>query len=457
MSGALLYRSLNPATEEVVAEFPTATDGAVDAALTRADDAFRSWRRLSRAERCAVNERLADLLEARADDLAGLMALEMGKPLAQGVAEAQKCAWVARHYAETAEESLRPRHFPSDGSAAYVRYDPIGPILAVMPWNFPFWQVIRVSAPNFVTGNPMVLKHAPSVPQCALRIVELYREAGAPEGLIQNLFLTNEQAASCIGDRRIRGVTLTGSSRAGSEVAAVAGRHLKPMVAELGGSDPFMVFEDADVEEAATAGAGARLINSGQSCIAAKRFLVQQTVLDSFLSTFERQFRETVVGDPLASATSVGPLAREDLRDRLEEQVARSVGAGTELLYRGTAPERGFFSATGILAGPPAGSAAAEEELFGPVATVIPFADEAEAVEIANRTNYGLGSSLWTSDARRAERLVPQIESGAVFVNGITRSDPRVPFGGTKDSGFGRELGPDGLIEFTNRKTVWVR
>ena len=453
----MLYRSLNPATEELVAEFPMASNREVEAALARADAAFGSWRRSPFAERCAVNERLAGLLEAQADDLAALMALEMGKPLAQGVAEAHKCAWVARHYAETAEESLRPRHYPSDGSDAFVRFDPIGPILAVMPWNFPLWQVIRVSAPNFVTGNPMVLKHAPSVPQCALRIVELYREAGAPEGLLQNLFLTNEQAAACIADRRVRGVTLTGSSRAGSEVAAVAGRHLKPMVAELGGSDPFIVFEDSDVEEAATAGAGARLINSGQSCIAAKRFLVQRPALDAFLSVFETRFREAAVGDPLAPETAVGPLARQDLRDRLEEQVAQSLGAGAELLYRGDAPGRGFFSATGILAGPPAGAPAAEEELFGPVATVIPFDDEAQAVEIANRTNYGLGSSLWTSDSRRAERLVPQIESGAVFVNGITKSDPRVPFGGTKDSGFGRELGPDGLIEFTNRKTVWIR
>lgn len=452
-----LYRSLNPATGELVAEFPTATDGEVEAALSRAEAGFHSWRRASLAERRTVNERLAELLEAQADELAAVMALEMGKPLAQGVAEAQKCAWVARHYAETAEDSLRPPHYESDGSAAFVRYEPIGPILAVMPWNFPLWQVIRVSAPNFLTGNPMLLKHAPSVPQCALRIVELYREAGAPEGLIQNLFLTNGQAASCIADRRIRGVTLTGSSRAGSEVAAVAGRHLKPMVAELGGSDPFIVFGDCDVEEAARAGAGARLINSGQSCIAAKRFLVQREILDDFLSVFERRFRETVVGDPLAPATDVGPLARADLRDRLEDQVSQSLAAGSELLYRGAAPERGFFSAAGILAGAPAGSAAAGEELFGPVATVIPFGDEAEAVAIANRTAYGLGSSLWTSDPDRAERLVPQIEAGAVFVNGITKSDPRVPFGGTKASGFGRELGPDGLIEFTNRKTVWIR
>ena len=452
-----LYRSLNPATEELVAEFPTATESEVDGALSRADAGFRSWRLSPFAERRRVNERLADLLEAQADELARIMALEMGKPLAQGVAEARKCAWVARHYAETAEESLRPPHYPSDGSDAFVRYEPIGPILAVMPWNFPLWQVIRVSAPNFLTGNPMLLKHAPSVPQCALRIVELYREAGAPDGLIQNLFLTNGQAAACIGDRRVRGVTLTGSSRAGSEVAAAAGRHLKPMVAELGGSDPFIVFGDSDVEEAARAGAAARLINSGQSCIAAKRFLVQRTALDTFLPVFESRFRETAVGDPLASETSVGPLARRDLRDRLEDQVSRSVGAGSELLYRGAAPGRGFFSAAGILAGAPEGSAAAGEELFGPVATVIPFADEAEAVEIANRTAYGLGSSLWTSDPDRAERLVPQIDAGAVFVNGITKSDPRVPFGGTKASGFGRELGPDGLIEFTNRKTVWIR
>ncbi len=452
-----MYRTVNPATGETVASFPTAESADIEAALDRSASAFGRWRREPFAVRRRLNERLAEVLAANAGSLARLMALEMGKPLAQGVAEVEKCAWVARHYAETGEASLEPRHHPSDGSATYTRYDPIGPILAIMPWNFPLWQVIRVAAPNVMTGNPMVLKHAPSVPQCALRIVELYAEAGAPEGLMENLFLTNEAAAGCIADRRVKGVTLTGSSRAGSEVAALAGRALKPMVAELGGSDPFVVFDDADPDEAAEAGAGARLINSGQSCIAAKRFVVQKNVFDRFAAAFEARLRAASVGDPVEPGTSVGPLAREDLRDRLEDQVERAVAGGSDLAFRGEAPSKGFFSACGMLAGAPPGSPAASEELFGPVATLIPFGDEAEAVAIANDTAYGLGASVWTSDPGRAERMIGGIEAGAVFVNGITKSDPRVPFGGAKGSGFGRELGPDGLIEFTNRKTVWIR
>lgn len=453
----MLYRSLNPATEELLAEFDTSTPGEIEIALQSAERVFSDWRRTPFAERRRVNERLADLLEAQADDLARLMAEEMGKPLAQGVAEAKKCAWVARHYAETGEQALRPRPLESDGSETRQQFEPLGPLFAVMPWNFPFWQVIRVSAANFLTGNPMLLKHAPSVPRCALRIVRLYAEAGAPDGLIGNLFLTNEQAAACIADPRVRAVTLTGSSRAGSEVAAEAGRALKPMVAELGGSDPFVVFDDADLAEAAAAGAGARLINSGQSCIAAKRFLVQRSVFDDFAAKFTERIGSAPVGHPADPGTEVGPLAREDLRDRLEDQIARSVAAGAEVLQRGEAPEVGYYSATGVLGGARPGAPAWSEELFGPVAVLLPFEDERQAVEIANATPYGLGSSLWTSDPARAERLIPEIEAGAVFVNGITKSDPRVPFGGAKSSGFGRELGTDGLTEFTNRKTVWIR
>ena len=451
------YRSRNPATGELVAEFPTASAAEIEAALDRSAAVFEDWRRTPFAERRRLNERLADRLELEADDLARLMAEEMGKPLAQGVAEARKCAWVARHYAETGEESLRPRRFESDGSETWQRFEPLGPLFAVMPWNFPLWQVVRVSAPNFLTGNPMLLKHAPSVPRCARRIVELYAEAGAPEGLIENLFLTNEQAAACIADPRVRGVTLTGSSRAGSEVAAAAGRALKPMVAELGGSDPFLVFADSDIAEAAAAGAGARLINSGQSCIAAKRFLVERSVFDEFAAAFGDRLRRAVIGDPTEPATEVGPLARQDLRDRFEEQIAASRSAGARLLWRGRAPERGFFAAAGILGGVRPGSPAWDEELFGPVATLLPFDGEQEAVALANATPYGLAASLWTADPARWKRLIPEIEAGAVFVNGIAKSDPRVPFGGTKASGFGRELGPDGLIEFTNRKTVWIR
>ncbi len=451
------YRTLDPATGELLEEFPTASADDVERALDRADAAFREWSRRPFAERRAVNERLAALLEERAPVLARLMALEMGKPVAEGAAEAKKCAWVARHYAEVAEETLRPRPLASDGSRAFTRPEPAGPILAIMPWNFPFWQVIRVSAPNFMVGNPMLLKHAPSTPRCALMIERLYREAGAPDGLLQNLFLTNGQAADVIRDDRVRGVTLTGSSQAGSAVARVAGSALKPMVAELGGSDPFVALADCDLDEAVEAAATARLINSGQSCIAAKRFLVDRRIRDPFVQAFAERLAAARVGHPTEVGVDVGPLAREDLRDTFESQVEGSVRAGAELVMRGDAPDGGFFAAAGLLLAPPPDAPAWSEELFGPVATVLPFEDEAEAIRIANGTRYGLGASVWTSDPGRAERFAGEIESGAVFVNGITKSDPRMPFGGFKDSGFGRELGEDGLLSFTNRKTVWIR
>ena len=451
------YRALNPTTEELVETFPNASATEVDEALGRAEKGAARWKKSSFPERRALLLETARLLEERASSLAETMALEMGKPLSEGEAETKKCAWVCRYYAEEGESFLAPVQHESDGSRAYVRYDPLGPILAIMPWNFPLWQVLRFTAPALTAGNVVILKHAPCVPRCALQIVELLKEAGAPEEVFQNLFLTNSQAAEVIADRRIRGVTLTGSSRAGKAVGAVAGGHLKPMVMELGGSDPFIVFEDAELEAAAEVGSLARCINSGQSCIAAKRFLVAESVFDRFASLFVDQFKKRKVGDPFDRTVQIGPLAREDLRDTLARQVSESVGAGAEVLFAAGVPERGFFYPPTVLTNVRKGTPAYDEELFGPVAVLIPFASEDDAVRIANDTRYGLGSSLWTEDAGRAERLIPRIEAGSVFVNGLVKSDPRLPFGGIKESGFGRELSRDGLLEFVNRKTVWVR
>ncbi len=451
------YETINPADGKRVETYSTATDAEVDRALDRAGAAFAGWRVTPIEKRAEALRRIAGVLEAQAARLASLMALEMGKPLAEGEAEARKCALACRYYADHAAAFLEPRSCESDGTRAYVRYDPLGPILAIMPWNFPFWQFFRAAAPALTAGNPLLLKHAPNTPGCALGIEKLVDEAGVPGGLVQNLFLTNHQAARVIADLRVRGVTLTGSAAAGREVASVAGRWLKPMVMELGGSDPFIVFEDADVERAVTVGAAARCINNGQSCIAAKRFLVQRSVFNRFRDGLVEAMGRRKMGDPRDAGTTLGPLARRDLRDHLADQVGRTLSLGAEALLGGRVPDReGFFYPPTVLAGVKPGTPAADEELFGPAATLIPFEKEEEALAIANGGAYGLGASLWTGDPARAERLIPAIESGAVFVNGMVKSDPRLPFGGVKDSGFGRELGPEGIHEFVNIKTVWI-
>ncbi len=452
------YRTLDPTTGELVASFPLATEAEITAALTAAARGFAGWRREPLALRLEVLTSAAELLTARAEELARLMAMEMGKPLAQGVAEASKCATACRYYAEHAAALLARQPVASDAAESWVEHQPLGPVLAVMPWNFPLWQVFRFAAPALAVGNVVLLKHAPSTPRCALAITDLWRQAGAPAGAFQNLFLSNEQAARVIEDPVVRAVTLTGSTRAGREVAATAGRALKPMVAELGGSDPFLVFADADLPAAVATAVASRCLNSGQSCIAAKRFLVEESVLEAFLAAFVPAMAAQAVGDPLDPATAIGPLARADLRDQLARQVAAARAAGARVLLGGEAPEGpGFFYPPTVLAGLEPSSPAAREELFGPVATVYSFRNEAAALELANGTAYGLGASLWTADRHRAERFVADLEAGSVFVNGMVKSDPRLPFGGVKDSGFGRELARDGLLELTNTKTVWVR
>ena len=453
----MTFQSVNPTTGEVLDTFEETVPDALTRILERATAASRDWRRRPVAERAERLRAAGRLLRERKDTYARTMALEMGKPLAQGVGEAEKCAWVCDYYAEHGAAFLADEPRPSDASRSYIRFEALGPVLAIMPWNFPFWQVFRFAAPALVAGNAGILKHAPNVPRCAVAIEEVFQDAGFPDGLFRAVFLSNARAGDVIADERVRAVTLTGSDRAGSQVAEQAGRHLKKTVLELGGSDPFIVLDDADLERAAQAAAEARLINSGQSCIAAKRFIVVERVADQFLERFTSEMRARKVGDPLDPTTKVGPQARLDLRENLHRQVRESVQRGARLMLGGELPKgRGAFYPPTVLVGVEPGMPAFDQETFGPVAAVIRAKDEADAIRIANASPYGLGAAVWTRDTQRGERVAREIEAGSVFVNGLVKSDPRLPFGGVKRSGYGRELSEYGLREFVNVKTVWV-
>jgi succinate-semialdehyde dehydrogenase/glutarate-semialdehyde dehydrogenase len=453
-----MFTTTNPATNETIREWREHDSSKIEAMLEKASSGYAEWRRTTFARRAALMLAVADRLEAEAPELAVVMAREMGKPIKDGEAEAKKCALVCRYYAENAERLLAPVDAPSDASESFVRHDPLGPILAIMPWNYPFWQVFRFAAPTLMAGNVALLKHASNVPECALAIERIFLERGFPDYAFQTMLISVAATRDVIADRRTRGVTLTGSTFAGRKVAEAAGQHLKPMVLELGGSDPFIVLGDADVEEAAQVGATARLLNSGQSCVAAKRFIVVDSIHDAFVERFAAAMTSRAMDDPLKRVTDIGPQARADLRDRLAEQVAKSLRAGARAVCGGAAPDRaGAWYPPTVLVDVEEGMPAADEELFGPVASVIRARDEAHAIAIANQTEYGLGASLWTEDRERARRLVPEIEAGAVFVNGLVKSDPRLPFGGIKDSGFGRELGREGILAFMNAKTVWMK
>ncbi len=450
-------QSLNPATGDVLETFEETSSDALDRILERAAAASRDWARRPVAERGARLAAAGRVLRERKDAYARTMALEMGKPLAQGAAEAEKCALVCEYYAEHAAHMLADEPRQTDASRSYVRFDAIGPVFAIMPWNFPFWQVFRFAAPALAAGNAGILKHAPNVSRCALEIEQVFREAGFPDGLFRAVLLSNAAAGRVIADPRVRAVTLTGSDRAGSQVAEQAGRHLKKTVLELGGSDPFIVLEDADLARAATTAAEARLINSGQSCIAAKRFIVVDRIANSFIERFTAEMRSRRVGDPLDRATAIGPQARLDLRANLHRQVEESVQRGAQVLLGGELPAGpGAFYPPTVLVAVDRGMPAFDEETFGPVAAVIRAKDEGAAVRIANASAYGLGASVWTRDGARGERIAGELEAGSVFVNGLVKSDPRLPFGGVKRSGYGRELSEYGLREFVNIKTVWV-
>ena len=451
--------SRNPATGEVWETHETHDPSEVDRTLEDAVTAFREWRDRSITERQQLIAAAGDVLRERRDELAELMVREMGKPISSARAEVEKCAWVCEYYAEHAGAFLSSEGRPGVAHAsARVVYDPLGPVLAVMPWNFPLWQVFRFAAPALTAGNVGLLKHASNVPGCALAIEDVFREAGYPDGVFNTLLVGGERAEELIGDDRIAAVTLTGSERAGRAVGAAAGEHLKKHVLELGGSDPFVVFEDADLEAAATTGARARTINSGQSCIAAKRFVVHEAVYEPFLDRLVDEMAALTVGDPMDEATDVGPQAREDLLWDLHEQVEASVDAGGRLACGGEPLDRaGYFYPPTVVADPPRDAPAGCEEVFGPAAAVFPVPDEEAAIELANETRFGLGASIWTADTHRGEWLARRIDAGCVFVNELVKSDPRLPFGGVKDSGHGRELGREGIREFVNRKTVWVQ
>jgi succinate-semialdehyde dehydrogenase/glutarate-semialdehyde dehydrogenase len=453
----MVMPSINPATGDTLETVPETSRDDVERVLAAAQAAFADWRATAFAARGRHLREVAGLLRARRERYARTMTLEMGKPIAQAEAEIDKCAWVCDFYAEHAGAMLAEQPRETDASRSYVRFDPLGPVLAVMPWNFPFWQVFRFAAPALMAGNVAVLKHASNVPRCAVAIEEIFRDAGLPGGVFSAVLVGARAVAGIVRDPRIVAATLTGSDRAGREIAEQAGRELKKTVLELGGSDPFVVLEDADLVAAARTAADARLVNSGQSCIAAKRFIVVASVADRFVPRFADELRSRRVGDPLDRRTEVGPLARPDLRDDLHRQVEESVKRGARKLVGGEIPDgKGAFYPPTLLVAVDKGMPAFDEETFGPVAAVIEAADETEAVRIANDTPYGLGASIWTRDRARAERVAGQVEAGAVCVNGMVKSDPRLPFGGIKRSGYGRELSEYGIREFVNIKSVWI-
>jgi succinate-semialdehyde dehydrogenase/glutarate-semialdehyde dehydrogenase len=450
-------RSVNPATGEVVREYQEHAPEAVERALAGALDAFESWQKTTFSDRAEALNRVAVRLRERSAELARLMALEMGKPIAAGESELEKCAWVCEYYAEHAGSMLRPELVGTDATESFVRFDPLGPVLAIMPWNFPFWQVFRFAAPALMAGNVGVLKHASNVPGCALAIESLFNEAQIPSGVFTTLLVSAKSTDRIVAHPAIAAVTLTGSEAAGRSVAAAAGQHLKKAVLELGGSDPFIVLADADLERAAQQAAQARAINSGQSCIAAKRFIVERDVLHAFTERFCEHVKRLKVGDPMHRDTQVGPLAREDLVRELHEQVRASRDQGAELRLGGEPLQRsGYFYSPTVLSRVEPGMRVFDEETFGPVAAVSAAEDPDHALELANASRFGLGASVWTSDRGLAKRLAARLACGVVFVNGMVQSDPRLPFGGVKASGFGRELGSFGIREFVNVKTVWV-
>jgi succinate-semialdehyde dehydrogenase/glutarate-semialdehyde dehydrogenase len=451
-----MITSFNPATGETLTTFASHDDAQIDKALAQADLAQKKWAALSLSERLPYLLAVAKTLRRNKEALARLITLEMGKPLSEAIGEVEKCAWNFEYYAESAPQFLDDLVIPSGATDSRVVYDPLGLILAVMPWNYPFWQVMRAAAPVLVSGNGLVLKHASNVPQCALALEGVFKEAGLPSGLFSTLLVGAAKVPALIQDPRIAAVTFTGSTPAGRDIAATAARALKKQVLELGGSDPFIVLADADVQAAATVAVKARFQNTGQSCIAAKRFIVEAAVADQFVEAFCDITRQLVVGDPFQATSTQGSMARLNLRDELHAQVQASVVEGARLLLGGNpiAGPGAFYEPTVFDHVSPA-MTVAREETFGPAAAILRVSNASEAIRIANDSPFGLGAAVWTQDTDLGHRLARQIQAGAVFINGMVASDPRLPFGGTKASGYGRELGMLGMHEFTNIKTVW--
>ena len=452
------FATINPADGTVLRRFPFMSPEALDAAVGNARSAQRVWSRLAAEDRADRVAALAGQLRSRRRHLAEVVTMEMGKPLRESAAEVEKCALGCDYYSRHGPSHLRDQAVETEAHRSYVTFQPLGLVLAIMPWNFPLWQVVRASVPALIAGNGILLKHAPSVPCCALELAALFKAAGFPEGIFTNLFIDVPAAGDLVRDARVQAVTLTGSTRAGRQVAGIAGAQIKTCVLELGGSDPYVVLEDADLPRTVEACVTGRLINAGQSCIAAKRMIVHEDIADAFTGAVVQRMGGVRVGDPMAEATDVGPLARKDLRDHLADQVARSIDAGARCLLGGKVPDApGWYYPTTVLTDVRPGMPAYDEEMFGPVACIIRVDSEEEAIGVANDTPYGLGAAVFTQDLQRGERIARTgIEAGSCFVNDFVKSDPRLPFGGVKSSGFGRELSDYGTREFVNVKTVLV-
>jgi len=455
----MTIRAVNPATGETINEYQEMTPEEVKSIIENAHEAFLGWRKTSFAERTGLMKNAAQMLRNNAEVYAKLMAQEMGKPITGGRGEAEKCAWVCDYYADNAEKFLQPEGIETDASKSFVTFQPLGVVLAVMPWNFPFWQVFRFAAPALMAGNAGVLKHASNIPGSALAIEDVFLKAGFPENIFRTLLVGSGQVETIIENPLVKAVTLTGSTSAGRAVARKAGEMLKKSVLELGGSDPYVVLEDADLEASVMSCVASRLINSGQSCLAAKRFVVVESLRERFEELFVERMRAEKMGDPLQEETSVGPQARHDLRDELHNQVRKSIEKGAKCLLGGELPEgNGAFYPPTVLSDVKKGMPAYDEELFGPVAAIIPVKDEIEAIQVANDSIYGLGAAVFTQDTAKGERIAAnEIEAGSCFVNASVKSDPRLPFGGIKESGYGRELSHYGIKEFVNIKTVFVK
>jgi succinate-semialdehyde dehydrogenase/glutarate-semialdehyde dehydrogenase len=449
--------SINPATGEKLKDFSAFDDSEIEKRLSRAENAFRKYRRTTFTERTELLHGVAELLFQEKNKFAEIITLEMGKLFHDSVAEIEKCARGCRFYAENGERFLEDEVAQTDAAKSYVEYQPLGPVLAIMPWNFPFWQVFRFAAPALMAGNIGLLKHASNVPQCALAIEEIFCRAGFDDGVFQTLLIEPEQVEKVIVDPRVKAVTLTGSEKAGSAVASTAAREIKKSVLELGGSDAFIVMPSADFENALSTAVKARIINTGQSCIAAKRFMIADQIYDKFLNQFVARMRALKVGDPMDPATDTGPLATEQILRGVHDQVQKTIAAGAKLLTGGNRIHGpGFFYEPTVLVDVPKESPAYREEVFGPVAAIFRVRDVHNAIELANDTTFGLGSSAWTNDREEQKLFASELDTGMVFINAMVASDPRLPFGGVKRSGFGRELGAAGIREFTNAKTIWI-
>lgn len=455
---AMPIQTINPATGQIIKTFQEISKEEITSCIENAHRTYHEWKLTSYKYRKELMLNTANILRNRKEKYGEILTLEMGKTLAQAIAEVEKCAWLCEYYAENSEQILAKEFVETDASESYVRFDPIGVVLAVMPWNYPFWQVFRFAVPALMAGNVGLLKHASNVPQSALAIEEIFLESGFPEGCFKTLLIGSNLVKDVIDHPNVKAVTLTGSEPAGQNVAATCGKQLKKTVMELGGSDPFIVLKDADIDEAVNVGVTARLLNNGQSCIAAKRFILVNDIADEFEAKFVQKMKVIKIGDPMESETELGPIAREDLLEELDTQIQQSIKQGATLLCGGKRlKQKGYYYPATVISNVQKEMVAYNEELFGPAAIIIRAKNEADAIRIANDSQFGLGASLWTEDIDRAQILATKIEAGSVFINGLVKSDPRLPFGGIKISGYGRELSHYGIKEFVNIKTVWVK